>query len=54
MAVAPPSDTRDDDTIVSSVDGDGDRREYVIADISEDGAWLAMCAGDAPELSSWR
>jgi hypothetical protein len=52
MSLAPwPAD---DHEVVSAVDGDGQAREYVIADISEDGAWLSMDADDAPTLPSWR
>ncbi|WP_174811778.1 DUF7556 family protein [Salinadaptatus halalkaliphilus] len=44
------------DTIVGSIDSssasDGD--EYVIADITADGAWLSMEADDAPTLPAWR
>ncbi|QZA89840.1 hypothetical protein K0C01_04635 [Salinarchaeum sp. IM2453] len=54
MAVAPNPEDNGDSRIVSSVDGDGRDQEYVIADITEDGAWLSMDAGDAPDLSSWR
>ena len=42
------------DTIVSAIDSDGRRDEYVIADISVDGAWLSMHAEDAPTLPAWR
>ncbi len=42
------------DTVCSSIDSDGRRDEYVIADISADGAWLSMRAEDAPTLRSWR
>lgn len=54
MAVAPGPDDSNDPSIVSSVDGEGPDQEYVIADITEDGAWLSMDAGDAPDLKSWR
>ncbi len=46
--------TRDDREVVGSVDDAGAAREYVIADITEDGAWLAMDATDAPTLPDWR
>lgn len=36
--------------VMASVDAD----ELVIADISEDDAWLAIGAGDAPALRAWR
>lgn len=35
---------------MASVDAD----EYVIADISEDGAWLSICVQDAPCVRDWR
>lgn len=45
-----------DETVVGSIDaaGSSDHDEYVIADISADGAWLSMCAEDAPTLPAWR
>ncbi|GAB7019029.1 hypothetical protein [Halostagnicola sp. A-GB9-2] len=43
-----------DDTVVGSIDSGGSSSEYVIADISADGAWLSMQADDAPELPAWR
>lgn len=43
-----------DETICSSIDSDGHRDEYVIADISADGAWLSMRAEEAPTLAAWR
>ncbi|MCU4925900.1 hypothetical protein OB905_07870 [Halobacteria archaeon AArc-dxtr1] len=43
-----------DDTIVGTIDAAGSSEEYVIADISADGAWLSMGAVDAPSLSDWR
>ncbi|MFP8957563.1 hypothetical protein ACLI4Y_12605 [Natrialbaceae archaeon A-CW3] len=42
------------DTVCSSIDSDGGRETYVIADISADGAWLSMRADDAPTLTAWR
>ena len=55
MATNPHAMT-DADTIVGSIDSssasDGD--EYVIADISADGAWLSMEADAAPSLPAWR
>ncbi|WP_254521850.1 DUF7556 family protein [Natrinema caseinilyticum] len=43
-----------DDTIVGSIDSTAASDEYVIADISADGAWLSMQADDAPTLPAWR
>lgn len=42
------------DTVVASIDPHEAGEEYVIADISEDGAWLSMNVDDAPTLPSWR
>ena len=39
--------TRD---VMASVDAD----DYVIADISEDDAWIRMGVSDAPALKCWR
>ena len=43
-----------DDSIVASIDSTESSDEYVIADISADGAWLSMEATDAPTLSAMR
>jgi len=45
---------REDGEVVASVDDAGSSHEYVIADITEDGAWLAMDVSDAPTLPAWR
>lgn len=45
---------REDGEVVASVDDAGSGREYVIADITEDGAWVAIDASDAPTLPAWR
>ncbi|ELY55109.1 DUF7556 family protein [Natronolimnohabitans innermongolicus] len=42
------------DTIVGSIDSSDSSTNYVIADISADGAWLSMQATDAPTLTAWR
>lgn len=49
-----PTDANGGYDVVSSVDGEGSSKEYVIADITADGAWLAMQADDAPDLPDWR
>lgn len=56
MAASEPgsSESPDERDVVASVDGEGSAQEYVIADITEDGAWLSMQAEDAPDLPSWR
>lgn len=41
-----------DGEVMASVDGD--EGDYVIADITEDEAWLSMHADDAPALPAWR
>ncbi|WP_435348443.1 DUF7556 family protein [Haloarchaeobius sp. HRN-SO-5] len=48
------SEFPDERDVVASVDGEGTSQDYVIADITEDGAWLSMRADDAPDLPSWR
>ena len=52
MAVS--TTTRENGEVVASVDDAGSGQEYVIADITEDGAWLAMDVSDAPALRAWR
>ena len=42
------------DTIIGSIDPGDHRDEFVIADISTDGAWISMAASDAPALTAWR
>jgi len=49
-----PTDVTGGCDVVSSLDGEGASKEYVIADITADGAWLAMQAEDAPDLPDWR
>ncbi|WP_435359899.1 DUF7556 family protein [Haloarchaeobius sp. DFWS5] len=49
-----PTEFPDDHDVVASVDDGGSAKEYVIADITADGAWLSMRAEDAPNLPSWR
>ncbi|SEH17519.1 hypothetical protein SAMN04487967_3227 [Natronorubrum sediminis] len=43
-----------DETVVGSIDSSDSSTDYVIADISADGAWLSMQADDAPSLPAWR
>jgi prefoldin subunit 5 len=40
----------DGDEVMASVDAD----EYVIADISEDEAWVSIGVQDAPDVRDWR
>jgi hypothetical protein len=42
------------ETIVGSIDATGSGEEFIIADITVDGAWLSMRAEEAPTLSSMR
>lgn len=53
-ASGPQNGSANDGEVMSTVDGDGNRQEYVIADISEDDAWLSMLVNDAPTLPAWR
>lgn len=43
-----------DAEVMASVDAAADRTEFVIADVSRDGAWLSAPAADAPQLPNWR
>lgn len=54
MSIAHTQGDDAEGTIVGAIDSDGTRSEYVIADISADGAWLSMQADDAPTLPAWR
>ncbi|EMA34715.1 hypothetical protein SAMN05444422_106120 [Halobiforma haloterrestris] len=49
-----PHATTPADTVVGSIDTTDSSDEYVIADISADGAWLSMEADAAPTLPAWR
>jgi hypothetical protein len=49
MSATAPRPT-DGGEVMASVDAD----EYVIADISEDEAWVSMCVQDAPDVRDWR
>lgn len=53
-ASGPRDRLRDGGEVVGAVDGDGTDQEYVIADISEDEAWLSVQVDDAPTLPAWR
>ncbi len=53
MATNPHAMTSDD-TVVGSIDSSSSSTDYVIADISADGAWLSMRVDDAPTLPAWR
>lgn len=45
------ADTRE---VVGTIDGDGHEGEYVIADITRDGAWISTDLADAVELDEMR
>lgn len=47
-----PSDAGDE--VVATVDGDGDRESFVLADLTRDEAWISMAAAEAPVLPAWR
>lgn len=53
MVPNPPTMSADD-SVVGSIDSTESSDEYVIADISADGAWLSMEADDAPTLPGMR
>lgn len=40
--------------VVAAIDADGDDREFVIADITTDGVWIAADVDDAATLEHWR
>lgn len=48
------SSARGEHEVVGSVDDAGPAREYVIADITEDEAWLAIDIAEAPLLPAMR
>ena len=39
--------------VMASVDPSPAQPEFVIADVSRDGAWLSMSAAEAPSLRDW-
>ncbi|AGB17667.1 hypothetical protein Halru_3101 [Halovivax ruber XH-70] len=49
-----PTATQDAETVVASIDPAVGGEEYVIADISTDGAWVSMNVESAPALAAWR
>ena len=40
--------------VMASVDSAPARPEFVIADVSRDGAWVSMPVSEAPSLREWR
>lgn len=43
-----------DPDVLGSIDPGDAGDEYVIADISAEGAWLSVSAEEAPTLPAWR
>jgi hypothetical protein len=43
-----------DDEVVGAVDSADGTESYVIADITDDEAWVSISAADAPTLRAWR
>ena len=52
-AAQPTSDAYGTD-VMASLDDDGPNSRLVIADISQDEAWVSMTADAATPLSAWR
>jgi hypothetical protein len=53
--VADASGSTDDaGTVVAAVDSADGIESYVIADITDDEAWMSIHTDDAPALRSWR
>jgi hypothetical protein len=50
-ATAAPDASRDE--IMASVDTIMGTREYIIADVTRDGAWLSVQASEAVALTEW-
>lgn len=53
-AASDPAENSGAGDVVGSLDDAGTDREYVIADITAEDAWLSMDAEDAPILPAWR
>jgi len=49
-ASGPDGDTE----VVGAVDSADGTESYVIADITDDEAWVSISAADAPTLRAWR
>lgn len=41
-------------TVMASIDGDSRETRLIIADVSQDDAWLSMPEATAPSLTHWR
>lgn len=53
MAPDPATAQDQADEVMASIDSDGADSRLVIADISEDGAWLSIAETAAAPLSEW-
>lgn len=53
MASDPATAQGPADEIMASIDSDGADARLVIADISDDGAWLSIPEGAAAPLGEW-
>lgn len=42
------------DDVMASVDDDGTREEFIIADISRDDSWISMPLREAAALPDWQ
>ena len=40
--------------VMASIDGEGSCRQFVIADVSRDGAWITASVSDTVTLAQWR
>ena len=43
-----------DEEVMASVDDDGNRKEFVIADISRDDSWITIPLKEAATLPNWQ
>jgi len=54
MAADAPTPDGDRGEVVAALDAADGTESYVIADISDDEAWVSIRATDAPTLRAWR
>jgi hypothetical protein len=54
MAADAPTPDGDRREVVAALDAADGTESYVIADISDDEAWVSIRATDAPTLRAWR
>lgn len=50
----PESDGNGETEVMAAIDGDGTQKRVIIADITRDGAWLAVPLSEAASLPAWR